>query len=404
MLAVAVLAGPVFASKADELLKDAESYVRRAEAAKGAAARDENYEKAVEKYKELQRKEYVNTLQGVKALYGIARIHETAKKGKFFDQRMAYDTYKQVVKRYDRPREELERNFESAEIREVNRLVASARENQAKLADELDKKNSDQVLYKVMDFLVNLTGAKPGFSYWFAIILVTFIVKIAITPLTKAQFKSMKEMQRVAPLVKQIQEKYKGDQKAIGEKTWDLYKEHGINPLAGCLPILVQMPILWLLYYMIRSYEYNFAKATFLWIGSGLSHIFSFTAPFGGHDRVWFTAKSLAEPDLLLVVLYVISMFISTKLSSVDPSQAEQQKMMSIVMPVMFAFIFMGFQSAFLLYWLMFNILQTAQQYHIIHGGSDAGPAVAVQPEPPKPPKDEDDSGGSSRVRRRRRR
>ena len=158
-----------------------------------------------------------------------------------------------------------------------------------------------------------------------------------------------------------------------------LYKEHNINPFASCLPLLVQMPILMGLYYTIRSYEFQFQKATFFWIGSSLSHKFWVpTLMGGGHQLVWLTARNLAEPDLILVVLYAISMYISTKLSAVDPTQAEQQKMMSIMMPMMFSVLFAGFQSAFLFYWLFFNILQTGQQYLILRGGSgpDGGSGV----------------------------
>jgi YidC/Oxa1 family membrane protein insertase len=162
------------------------------------------------------------------------------------------------------------------------------------------------------------------------------------------------------------------------------------------------MPILMLLYYTIRSYEFQFAKGTFLWIGSGLSHLTSFPVMFNPGQLVWVTARNLSEPDLILVVLYVISMYISTKLSAVDPTQADQQKMMAVVMPLMFAFIFAGFPSAFLLYWLVFNVLQTAQQYMILHGGEPATvPAAPVVPtEPEKPEGDAE----QRRIRRRRRR
>ncbi|NLN78830.1 MAG: membrane protein insertase YidC [Armatimonadetes bacterium] len=293
------------------------------------------------------------------------------------------------------------------EVEYVQGLVAKARDKKVEVAGKLDVENSQSKLlgvlnlYKVMDFLVNLTGKKSGFSYWFAIIIVTIIVKLAITPLTKAQFKAMKEMQKISPLVKEIQEKHKGDQQTIGQKTMDLYKQHNINPFASCLPLLVQMPILMLLYYMIRTYEFQFANGTFLWIGSSLKHMYDFTVPMSAGGTVWVTAGNLSEPDLILVVLYVISMFISTKLSNVDPTQAEQQKMMAIVMPIMFAFIFAGFPSAFLLYWLVFNILQTAQQYMILHTHNEPLPATGPTQPPAQPEKP---SAAPPRPRRRRRR
>ncbi len=269
---------------------------------------------------------------------------------------------------------------------------------------KLNRLNSKDFKYQIIDFFVGITGRVPGFSYWFAIILITFIVKLILTPLTHAQFKSMKEMQKVAPLIKEIQAKHKGDQKTIGEKTMALYKEHNINPFASCLPLIVQMPILIGLFYAMKSYEFQFVKGTFLWIGSGLSHATSFPVPFSIGQLVWFTARNLAEPDLIMLVLYLISMYLSTKLSAVDPTQADQQKMMAVVMPVMFAFVLAGFPSAFLLYWLVFNILQTGQQYYILKGGRAEAvvvPPPAAEPEPQEP---EDTPGTDARIKRRKRR
>lgn len=407
LLAVALLsivAAAGFASRADEMLADAAKATEKAKTAKTRTDKDEYYKKALDVYSEVAKK-YPNSAQGAKALYGIAVVHRgvaesyTSTKKKSSELYQSYNTAKQLINVYDLPSDRLAEKFnlEDFEVREIREVVASGHKLKDSVAHELDRINSTDIKYKILDFLVGMTGRIPGFSYWFAIVLITVIVKLAITPLTKAQFKSMKEMQRVAPLIKEVQEKYKGDQKTIGEKTMAIYKEHGINPFASCLPILVQMPILMLLYYTIRGYEFQFAKGTFLWIGSGLAHLTSFPVPFNPGTLVWFTAANLAEPDLPLVLLYVASMYISTKLSAVDPSQAEQQKMMAIMMPVMFAFIFAGFPSAFLLYWLVFNILQTTQQYFILRGSQAITPA-------PTPPAQPEQGSGEERVRPRRRR
>lgn len=171
-------------------------------------------------------------------------------------------------------------------------------------------------------------------------------------------------MQRIQPMVKQIQEKYKDNQKEMGEKLMALYREQGVNPFASCLPLLVQLPVLWVLYYMVRLYQYQFAQGKFLWIGSRLAE--KYPAIVGGN---------LSEPDIPLVILYVISMFISQRLTVVDPTQAEQQKIMAIVMPLMFGFLFYSFPSAFMLYWLIFNIVSTAQQVMVLKGTSpEEGP------------------------------
>ena len=395
LLLSAIISSVCFASKAEELLRDAEKATAKAMQSKRSADRDENYAKAIEIYNKLSSdKRFAGTPEAAEALYEVAKIQQTAK-GKQHNPNQAYRTLNVLINTYDKPRDVLEESLTTEEVREVQKTVVSAKVLKEQISADLDKINSKKSLYKVMDFFVNVTGRIPWFSYWFAIILVTVLVKVLITPLTKAQFKSMKEMQKIAPLIKEIQEKHKGDQQTIGKKTMDLYKEHHINPFASCLPLLIQMPVLMFLYYMIQSYEFQFAKGTFLWIGSGLSHLASFPIPFKQGELVWLTAGNLAEPDLILVVLYVISMYISTKLSAVDPTQAEQQKMMSIVMPAMLAFIFAGFPSAFLLYWLVFNILQTAQQYFILRGGQRE---TALAEGPGDSPQ-----GGTSQGRRRRR-
>lgn len=381
--------------------------VQLAGKAPSTLAREARYKTAVEAYNLLMR-QYDGYPTGAQAAFELGNLYQTAK-GKARDPKASYEAYTSLLHSY-RPGDRFDRSrfdqLEDREIDQIQSLVKKAEVEQKKVAELANKENAKHLNYKILDFFVAITGRIPWFSYWFAIVVVTLIVKILITPLTKKQFSAMKEMQKVAPLVKQIQEEYKGDQRTIGEKTMQLYKDHHINPFASCLPVLIQMPILFLLFYMIRSYEFQFAKGTFLWIGSPLSHLYSFAV---GGKPVWITAGNLSEADAILVVLYLISMYISTKMSNVDPSQADQQKMMAIVMPVMFAFIFAGFPSAFLLYWLVFNIIQTAQQYMILHGGQQEAQTVpSTTPLPPSGPEgpDEGDEGGDGgeRVRRRRRR
>lgn len=405
LVLIAVIAGCSNAPKVqdpDKAIKDARALVSKAPTEGSSTKRDDDYKKATDAYTAVAN-QYKDKPQGAQALFELGHFYETVKGHRSYLQ--AFTEYTTLLNRFDKKRSELAaRQYLPNEIDRIMAIVKDAKIGQKKMADAQDGVNSRHKLlgfinlYVLMDLLVKMTGAIPGFSYWFAIIIVTLIVKLAITPLTKMQFAAMKEMQKISPLVKEIQEKYKGDQTVIGQKTMDLYKEHGINPFASCLPMLIQMPILLLLYRMISIYQFQFTKGTFLWIGSAFQHKFDFTVPVGAGGTVWVTAGNLAEPDLILVVLYVISMYISTKLSNVDPTQAEQQKMMSIMMPVMFAFLFAGFPSAFLLYWLVFNIIQTVQQYLILHRNNEpvtaTGPALA-----PEKPKDD-----TPRPRRRRRR
>src|SRR5439155_27103378 len=114
-------------------------------------------------------------------------------------------------------------------------------------------------LYRVLDLFVVLTGRIQGFSYWFALLLITILIKLILFPFTKRQFKNMADMQRIAPKMKEMQEKLKGrPADEINRKVMALYKEEGVNPAAGCVPMVAQMLVLIALYSMIRMYEYQF--------------------------------------------------------------------------------------------------------------------------------------------------
>jgi YidC/Oxa1 family membrane protein insertase len=223
-------------------------------------------------------------------------------------------------------------------------------------------RNKHDWRYRVIDALVALTGRIPGFSYWFALLLLTLAVKAVLYPLTKKQFQSMQDMARVAPLIKEAQEKLKGrPAEEIHRRTMAIYKENHVNFMAGCLPALAQMALLIPLYQMIRMYEYQFRNGFFAWIGSALSH---------AHPQ-WL-ARNLSEFDVPLSVLYVISFYLTSKITpmsmSADPQQQQQQKMMSIMMPLIFGYMMFMWRwpAAFIFYWLVLNIISTAQQYRII--------------------------------------
>jgi YidC/Oxa1 family membrane protein insertase len=297
--------------------------------------------------------------------------------------------------------EETKLKDEGSAVKDYKSLVDSvplatsptARLAQKRLDDlerNIDVEKSSGIGYKAIDSLVALTGRNPNYSFALALLIITIIVKLVTTPLSKKQYQSMKEMQKIAPLVKDIQEKFKGDQKAIGEKTMALYKEHGVNPFASCLPLLIQMPILIGLYWgVIQAYVYQFTKGRFLWIGSHWSTTLPafYTVPksiplVAGH-KIPLIASNLSMPDMPLLLLYTASMVVSQKLTVVDPSQAEQQKMMAWMMPLMFGVLFMTFPSALMLYWLMFNVFSTAQQYLIMKPQMAAAGAPAAELPPP---------------------
>jgi YidC/Oxa1 family membrane protein insertase len=194
-------------------------------------------------------------------------------------------------------------------------------------------------------------------NYGLAIIVLTLIIKAILWPLGSKSYKSMSEMKKIQPLMAQIREKYKDDKKKMNEETMALYKTYKVNPLGGCLPMVVQIPVFFALYRMLYE-AIELRHAPFLgWINDlsapdRLLH-FSFSIPF-------------MEPPYGIPVLTIImgaTMFIQQKMSPPmgDPMQAK----MMMMMPIVFTFIFINFSSGLVLYWLINNVVSISQQYYI---------------------------------------
>lgn len=244
--------------------------------------------------------------------------------------------------------------------------IEKAYRNYLALTEKIDKANRTKTVYKVVDYLVKVTGSNENYSYWLAIVIITVVIKLLTTPLSHLQFESMRNLQRIQPKLEKLKRELGDDPREFQRQQWQLMKDHNASPHWGCLALLVQMPFLLLIYQTIRAYEFQFARGDFLWIGSRLAEKFDFIAP------------SLADPDWPLLLLYGFSMYLSTRMSTpaVDRQQAEQQKMMSILMPAMFVLIFNYFPSAFILYWLVLNVLTTTQQYFMLQ---KPVPALALE-------------------------
>jgi len=181
-------------------------------------------------------------------------------------------------------------------------------------------------------------------NWGIAIILLTLVIKIIFFPLTYSSTKSMARMAELQPKVKAIRAKYKkaktdiAQRRQMNEEMMKLYKEHGINPAGGCLPLLIQLPIFWGVFRMlVASVEFRHA-------------------PFG----LWLQDLSVRYPYYVTPILMGITQFISQKMTptSADPSQAK----MMLIMPFIMTIFFMNFQSGLVLYWLTTNVLQIAQQ------------------------------------------
>jgi len=190
-------------------------------------------------------------------------------------------------------------------------------------------------------------------NYGIVIILFSILIKLALSPLTKQSFKSMGRMSQLQPKIAELKEKHKGDQQKIQKETMKLYSTYGVNPAGGCLPMLLQMPILFALFAFFRV-AIEIRHESFLWIKDLASpdYVFSlpFTIPFINIDQVTILAPLLG-----------LTMFFQQKMTMKDPSQ----KAMVYMMPIMMTFMFMGFSSGLNLYYMMFNLLSIGQQYFI---------------------------------------
>ncbi|XP_054812177.1 inner membrane protein PPF-1, chloroplastic isoform X2 [Prosopis cineraria] len=219
-----------------------------------------------------------------------------------------------------------------------------------------------------------LSAVHVPYAYGFAIILLTFIVKVATLPLTKQQVESTLAMQNLQPKIKAIQERYAGNQERIQLETSRLYKQAGVNPLAGCLPTLATIPV-WIGLYQALSNVANEGLLTegFFWIpslggpttiaarqsGSGISWLFPFVdghPPLGWQD----TAAYLVLPILLVVSQYV-SMEIMKPPQTDDPAQKNTLLVFKFL-PLMIGYFALSVPSGLSIYWFTNNVLSTAQQ------------------------------------------
>ena len=223
-------------------------------------------------------------------------------------------------------------------------------------------------LHKVVNFGMFDILAKPCLSlmrfiydfipnYGAAIILMTILIKILLWPLGSKSYKSMAEMRKIQPLLTEMREKYKNDKQKLNQEMMNLYKAYKINPLGGCLPMILQIPVFFALYRMLyEAIELRHAPF-FGWIQdlAAPDRLFSFpvTIPY-------------MEPPYGIPVLTILmgaSMFLQQKMTPVM-GDASQQKVM-MLMPIIFTVIFINFSAGLVLYWLVNNIISIGQQYYI---------------------------------------
>lgn len=194
----------------------------------------------------------------------------------------------------------------------------------------------------LLDQIVALTG-----SYGVAIILVTLLIRLVLYPLTVKQTKSMVVMRELQPKLKEIQDKYKDNPQELNTHTMKLYKDHNVNPLGGCLPMFIQLPVIWAFLRALQS----------ITMGDAVHFLGLWDLTSSVKDAV-----SLGIPQLMiyliLPLLSVATTYLQTKMTATDSSQ----KSMMLIMPIMIGFISLSLPIGLILYWVVSNLFTIGQQ------------------------------------------
>ncbi len=226
-----------------------------------------------------------------------------------------------------------------------------------------------------------------GLSWGASIIALTFLIRLLILPLSIKQIRSMREMSALQPHLKEIQERYKDDRERLQREMMKVYQDHGVNPLASCFPLLLQLPFFIGILYALRSDQFENEV---------------------GHAPWWFisdlTEKAHGSELVILVVLYVVTQLIAGLIMSTSASGS--QRWITLGLPLVFAPIIIGFPAGVVLYWITSNVWTMGQQAAIriffpaqtgttptpeavAAGGAKGAPAAAAVPTkaPPPPPR-----------------
>lgn len=194
-------------------------------------------------------------------------------------------------------------------------------------------------------------------NYGVSIILLTIVVKIMLLPLTHKQFQSMKKMQVLAPKFKELQKKYKGEPQKMQQETMKLYKEHDVNPFGGCLPMLVQLPFLFAIFYAMTSDNFKALLAA--------------DGVFPGLTSFWL--PNLSQPDHLYIlpIVLAVATYFSQKLTPITIGQGETKDgkkppNVMALMPVFMGVISIKMPAGVLLYWASSQVISTIQQVMIM--------------------------------------
>ncbi|OGW80643.1 MAG: hypothetical protein A3C47_00215 [Omnitrophica bacterium RIFCSPHIGHO2_02_FULL_51_18] len=197
-------------------------------------------------------------------------------------------------------------------------------------------------------------------NYGLSIILLTFLINLLLFPLTRAGYMSMKRMQVIQPQMAKVREHNKKNPEKMNREMMELYKKHKVNPFGGCFPMLLQMPV-FIALYVALSKSVILVNSHFLWVNdlsSPDSVYLPVSLPFLGN-------KIHVLPLVMVAAMVIQQKFTQIKMEGQDPAMETQQKMMALMMPVIFGFIFYSMPSGLVLYWLTNTILMSLYQLHL---------------------------------------
>jgi YidC/Oxa1 family membrane protein insertase len=233
--------------------------------------------------------------------------------------------------------------------------------------------NVFQPIIDVFDEVLVFFHNNVGLSWGFSIIALTVCVRAILVPLTVKQFKSMQGLQKLAPEMKALQEKYRGDKQRLQEETMKLYREHKVNPFGSCLPLVAQLPVFLALFYMLRedlkidicgpraAIEAKAAELGTSFANTGCDKVDPGSASF------WFindlTDNATGGVLVTLLVLYVGSQLLSSVLMSVTADR--NQRMIMLALPFVFVPFIQSFPAGLIVYWITTNLWTVGQQYLI---------------------------------------
>jgi YidC/Oxa1 family membrane protein insertase len=199
-------------------------------------------------------------------------------------------------------------------------------------------------MFVMLQYIHNMVG-----NWGWAIIITTILLKLALSPLSYKGMVSMNRLKELAPKIKQIQDKYKDDKQKASMHMMELYKKEGANPMGGCLPIILQIPVFFAIYRVLLN-SIELKGAEWIWFVQDLTHKVSIS--------------NLMDPYIIIPILMGLTMFVQQKITP-NQMQDETQRKMFMMLPIIFTFFFIFFEAGLVIYWTVNNIFTISQQYYV---------------------------------------